>query len=292
MNKLSFLLVLLGAILWGTTGTAQHFAPDEAHPVAVGTMRLAVGGTVLFMIGLMTKKVASIEWPVKAILLAACAMAAYQPLFFSAVATTGVAIGTVVAIGSAPLMTGLIEWIVYRRRPIRQWWIATSLSILGCILLFVTQGTIELDPMGFILALGAGLAFSTYTLVNKDIVKKVAPEMAVAVVFTIAAIILSPLLFVFDVSWVTELNGLLVVLQLGIVATAIAYLLFVKGLMGIPASTAVTLSLAEPLTAALLGVALVGEVLTLWASLGVFLIFAGLAVLIYTPKKAVLKRSA
>ncbi|UTR13317.1 DMT family transporter [Salipaludibacillus sp. LMS25] len=292
MNKFSFLLVLIGAILWGTTGTAQHFAPDGAHPVAVGTMRLAVGGTVLFVIGLMTQKIASIEWPVKAILLAACAMAAYQPLFFSAVATTGVAIGTVVAIGSAPLLTGLIEWVVYQRRPVRQWWIATCLSILGCVLLFATQGNIELDPMGFTLALGAGLAFSTYTLVNKHIVKKLAPEMAVAVVFTLAAVILSPLLFVFDVSWVTELNGLLVVLQLGIVATAIAYLLFVRGLMGIPASTAVTLSLAEPLTAALLGVVIVGEVLTVWASVGIFLIFAGLAALIYTPKKAVLTRNA
>jgi DME family drug/metabolite transporter len=286
MNKTSFFLVLFGAILWGTTGTAQHFAPEGAHPIAVGTMRLAVGGSVLFLLVLLKKRQQVTEWPVKAIVLAAIAMAAYQPLFFSAVATTGVAIGTVIAIGSAPILTGFLEWLIYKRRPDRQWWLATLLSIIGCILLFSTQGDVQLDLLGFVMAIGAGLSFSVYTLVNKQIVQKVSSEMAVAVVFTLSAVLLSPLLFFYDVSWAFQLDGMLVVLQLGVVATAIAYLLFVRGLMGVPASSAVTLSLAEPLTAALLGVIVVGEVLTPLALLGVFFIFVGLTVLFYTPKQA------
>jgi len=47
----------------------------------------------------------------------------------------------------------------------------------------------------------------------------------------------------------------------------------------IPVSTAVTLSLAEPLTAGLLGVVVLGEVLTLPAFAGIALIFAGLLLL-------------
>ncbi|WP_416148449.1 EamA family transporter [Salipaludibacillus sp. HK11] len=283
MKKISFFLVLLGAMLWGTTGTAQHFAPEGAHPIAVGTMRLAVGGSVLFLLVLFRRKQKVTDWPVKAIVLAAVAMAAYQPLFFSAVATTGVAIGTVIGIGSAPILTGFIEWVAFKRRPDRQWWLATVLSIIGCVLLFSTQGDIELDPIGFLMAIGAGLSFSGYTLVNKQIVQKMPSEMAVGVVFTLSAILLSPFLFIYDISWVLEPSGILVVLQLGIVATAIAYLLFVKGLMGVPASSAVTLSLAEPLTAALLGVIVVGEVLTPSAVVGIVMIFLGLAVLFYTP---------
>lgn len=286
MNKTSFMLVLLGAMLWGTTGTAQYFAPEGAHPIAVGTMRLAVGGSVLFLLVLFKKRQQVIKWPMRAIVFAAIAMAAYQPLFFSAVATTGIAIGTVIAIGSAPILTGFIEWFIFRRRPDRQWWLATILSIIGSILLFSTQGDIQLDPLGFVMAIGAGLSFSAYTLVNKQIVQKISSEMAVAIVFTLSAILLSPLLFFYDVSWwAFQLDGILVVLQLGVVATAVAYLLFVKGLMGVPASSAVTLSLAEPLTAALLGVIVVGEVLTPLAILGVLMIFLGLTVLFYTPKK-------
>ncbi|WP_312085693.1 EamA family transporter, partial [Exiguobacterium sp.] len=43
----SMLLILLAAIFWGTTGTSQAFAPEDAHPIAIGAVRLAVGGLFL-----------------------------------------------------------------------------------------------------------------------------------------------------------------------------------------------------------------------------------------------------
>ncbi len=49
-GKLSALLILLAAVLWGTTGTTQAFAPESAHPIAIGTIRLAIGG--LFLLSL------------------------------------------------------------------------------------------------------------------------------------------------------------------------------------------------------------------------------------------------
>ena len=56
-------------------------------------------------------------------------------------------------------------------------------------------------------------------------------------------------------------RGIAVVLYLGIATTSVAYILFSTGLKRIPSSSAVTLSLAEPLTAAILSVLVVGEVL-------------------------------
>jgi DME family drug/metabolite transporter len=67
------------------------------------------------------------------------------------------------------------------------------------------------------------------------------------------------------------------VLHLGLVTTALAYILFARGLNRILAATAVTLSLAEPLTAGLLGVIVVGEQLTTLAVVGIGLLIAGLA---------------
>jgi len=40
-------LVLMAAMLWGTTGTAQAFAPEGAQPEVVGTLRLLIGGVAL-----------------------------------------------------------------------------------------------------------------------------------------------------------------------------------------------------------------------------------------------------
>jgi len=74
-------------------------------------------------------------------------------------------------------------------------------------------------------------------------------------------------------------RSIAVVLHLGLVATALAYWLFTRGLQRIQVSTAVTLSLAEPLTAGLLGLLLLGEQLNPLSFVGISLIFSGLAVL-------------
>ena len=103
------------------------------------------------------------------------------------------------------------------------------------------------------------------------------PDLAAAAVFFLAAVILAPLLFIVDLGWLAQPRGLLVALELGLVATATAYVLYTRGLRTVPVATAVTLALGEPLVAALLGVLVLGEQLTPLALLGMALVFAGLA---------------
>ncbi|MEK4299407.1 EamA family transporter [Oceanobacillus sp. FSL W8-0428] len=279
-GKLSALLILLAAVLWGTTGTTQAFAPESAHPIAIGTIRLAIGGLFLLSLVFLFGKLELKNWPKKATILAALSMALYQPLFFSAVTITGVAIGTVAAIGSAPILSGLLEWIFFKSRPSKIWWCSTVLSISGCILLFVNREAAYVDPVGVIMSLGAGLSFAIYTLASRDMVQKFPSLNVVAVIFTLSAIFLAPFLFIFDISWVKSLQGIGVSIQLGVIATGIAYFLFAKGLTKVSSSTAVTLALAEPLTAALLGVLLLGESLNTTAWLGISLLIIGIVLLI------------
>ena len=100
-----------------------------------------------------------------------------------------------------------------------------------------------------------------------------------AVTFCLGALFVLPLLFTAELGWLAQPNGALAVLHLGVVTAALGYLLFGRGLQLVPVATAATLTLAEPLTAGLLGVLVLGEKLTLPALLGILLIFAGLAVL-------------
>jgi len=71
----------------------------------------------------------------------------------------------------------------------------------------------------------------------------------------------------------------LAMLHLGLVATTLSYLLFTHGLQHIKVSTATTLSLAEPLTAGMLGVVVLGEQLTPVTVVGILLLFGGLALI-------------
>ena len=277
-------------MLWGTTGTTQVLAPETAHPIAIGATRLAVGGLFLLLIVLVKGNFNFKGWSMKTTLMASLCMALYQPLFFSAVSITGVAIGTVVAIGSAPIFSGLTEWIYLKIRPSKIWWTSTFLAILGCLMLFVNKESVLVDPVGIVMALGAGLSFASYTLISRTLLEKHSTLSVVAVVFTLSAICLSPFLFVFDMSWIMSFRGVGVSLQLGIMSTGIAYLLFAKGLVHVSSSTAVTLSLVEPLTAALLGVFVLGESLTITSWFGIILLILGIVILLWSPKKSISKK--
>jgi len=278
-------LVLAAAVLWGTTGTAQALAPPTAEPVGVGAVRLAIGGAALLILALTRGALQpGGRWPVLPTAFAAGSMAVYQLCFFAAVARTGVAVGTIVAIGSAPILAGFLGLIVRGERPSLRWLVATVLAIMGCSLLAIAGSSVTIDLGGIVLALGAGAAYAVYTLASKNLVTLHPPDAVTAVVFCLGALFLSPLLFTSDLSWLAQPRGVAVALHLGLVATAASYGLFVRGLMQVPTATAVTLSLAEPLTAGALGVLLLGEQLTSVAGLGTVLLFAGLALLSSGPQ--------
>lgn len=278
-QRIAFVVVLIGAVLWGTAGTAQTFMPQTVHPLAVGASRLAVGGFSLFIVLLVMKKIQFRHWPWRATLLAALAMAIFQYCFFTSVRLTGVAIGTVVAIGSAPMFSGIIEWLWLKRRPTKVWMIATALAIIGCVLLFSNKEGVVVNPVGVTLSLCAGMLFAFYTLFNKEVLEKADTVPAVAVIFSVSAVILMPFLFIFETTGLGSVPGIATMLYLGFATTSIAYVLFSSGLRQIPSSSAVTLSLAEPLTAAILSVVVVGERLDLTSWAGIFLLLGGILVL-------------
>jgi DME family drug/metabolite transporter len=214
--------------------------------------------------------------------LAGAAMAAYQPAFFTAVDVAGVAIGTVVAIGSAPLLAGLIGWIVDGETPLSLWWLATVLGVAGVSLTALAATTTDAPPSGIIFALGAGLAFAVYITASRRVVGLSDPLGGMAAVFSLAGVLSLPAFWWVDLGWLASSDGALMALHLGLVATAAAYVLFAGGLRSTPAATAATASLAEPFTAGLLGVLLLAERPGPAGWTGMALIVAGLAILATT----------
>lgn len=286
MNILPYLFVLLAAMLWGTVGTTQTFLSEGISSFAVAGVRSGIGGGVLLVAVLLMRKISFRNWSWKWTILAAIAIALFQSLFFTSVRFTGVAVGTVVTIGSAPVFAGFIEWVFWKVRPNLVWAIATVLAIVGCLLLFMNQGETAINPLGIGLALAAGSMFALYTNVSKQLMKREETLPAVAMTFSICALFLLPLAAKDGFGWLTEAVNIWPILFMALAATSLAYILFLGGLKKISSSAAVTLSLAEPLTAALLGVFLVGEHLTFVAWIGVSLLLGGIVVLTFGTKKA------
>ncbi|MFC5833663.1 DMT family transporter [Nonomuraea insulae] len=250
------LAVVGAAVLWGTAGTAGLLV--SADSVALAAARLVIGGTALAFVAR-----GGLRRALKpGLLLGAVAVAAYQLCFFAAVSRTGVAIGTVVAIGSGPVFTGVLSWVLHGRRPSGRWAVSTTAAICGCAALIVGGGAEAGERMvsGVLVALLGGLVYAFYAVTAARAIGQGHESNAVmGVMFGGAAVIMLPVLVVSGVEWIAEPRALVAVLYLGLGTTALSYFLYGRGLRTTPVATAATLALAEPAVAALLGLVVLGE---------------------------------
>jgi drug/metabolite transporter, DME family len=272
--------VLLAAVLFGTTGTAQALGPDGSTPATVGAARLVVGGAALAALALATGQLRG-RWPARLLLLAGVGVALYQLAFFAAVDRTGVAVGAVVAIGSGPVFAGIGERILDGAWPDRRWLLATTLAIAGVVTLTLASvADASLAASGIALALVSGAGYAMYTLVAKRLLRDGREPIGVmGASFGIGAVLLLPVLALGETAWLREPAGVALALYLGLVPTLLAYVLFARGLRTLDASEVTTLVLAEPVTATLLGALVLDERVGAAGALGIALVLAGLVVL-------------
>jgi DME family drug/metabolite transporter len=87
-------------------------------------------------------------------------------------------------------------------------------------------------------------------------------------------------------------SALALAIYLGAVPTALAYVLFARGLRVLPAADVATLTLAEPVTAAVLGTVVLGQPLSTTAAVGAALVLSGLAALTLLGARRPRRRTA
>jgi DME family drug/metabolite transporter len=287
--------ILLAASLWGTTGTVRTFVP-EASNVSIAALRIVLGGLLLVAFATFTGRGAGRGAGLRRLLrtrrnrllvaLGAVAITAYQTAFFTAAARTGVAIGTVVTIGSAPAFAGLLGVLTRRSAPSGRWVVATAGAVAGCAALVLGGEDAGAEPAGIALALLSGLSYAAYTTVASVLIERGEQDSGVTgALFGTAAVLMLPVLLAGDPGWTLAGQGTLIALYLGVVATSGAYVLFSRGLRSTPATTATTLTLAEPAVAAVLGVVVLDERLGGVALGGLALLAASLLALIWPSRR-------
>jgi DME family drug/metabolite transporter len=196
--------------------------------------------------------------------ISAAAAAAYQVAFFTATARTGVAVGTVVTIGAAPVFTGILSVAAgHGNRPGARWLAATAAAVAGCAMLVASGHTATANAAGIALSLAASFCYAVYAVTASHLITNGAEDHAViGAIFGGAAVLLLPVLFVGPIRWAATGQGLAVAGYLGVLTTAVPYLLYGRGLRSTAVTTATTLGLAEPAVAAVLGLTVLREHLT------------------------------
>ncbi|MET9502479.1 EamA family transporter [Streptomyces sp. NPDC006622] len=289
--------LLTAAVLWGTTGTASSLAPAGAPAAAIGCAGLTLGGILLLLTtrgarSLPARCTRSERW---LLVLGALTVAGYPVTFYPAVARTGVAVATVIALGSAPVLAGLLSWLTGQARPTARWTGATSAAVLGCTLLVLgprlTGAATPVDLTGVLLAAIAGLSYAVYASIGARLIIHGHESGAVmGALFGAAGLLVLPLAPFVDVTWLGTVRGAAVAGYLALFTVYLAYRLFGHGLRRTSASAATSLTLAEPAVAAVLGVTVLGERLPYVSWCGLAVLGLGL-VLLAVPVKVPAKRA-
>ena len=280
------LLATFAGIFWGTTGTAQALLPAGAEPFSVGAVRIMIGSMGFFLLlWLMGTFRQPVKWMPKEILIAAIGAAGFQIGFFSGLPRTGVAIGTIVAIGVAPIVAGLLGRIFYNEKLTRKWMIVTALAISGCVLITFTGAEIQMDFGGILLAMMGGSFYALCGLGVKGMTKSRSLLPNIAAMLLLAAIFLTLINWGGDYSWVFGWPGFGLALYLGLIATIVPYWLFALALKYIPIAKTYTFSLTEPVVGFLLGVFLLNEVIHGAGMAGVAILMCGLIWLALPDRK-------
>ena len=216
---------------------------------------------------------------VSAPLVGMAAVAVYQLSFFAAVKLTGVAVGTVVAIGTGPAAAGALGRLVNGERLSARWAQATALAAIG-VLLLAGDGGASVDLTGVALAVRRASGMPpTRCSASACSTRARLPKASWRPASAAAGCFCCPRSSSPGPGFLGAPGGLALVAYLAAVPTALAYVLFSRGLRHISSGETATIVLAEPLTAAVLGVIALGEHPSPAAGVGALLVLAGLLVL-------------
>ncbi|WP_293704957.1 DMT family transporter [uncultured Parasutterella sp.] len=277
-------LLLSACLLFSTNGMWLAIAPHGATPYTVAGFRMIIAAVCLFMWCRVRRINISLRnWPWLNLLTFAFCIWLFQILFFNSVLLVGVALASVISIGSTPLFAGLLEWIFKKKSPPSAWYSATALAIFGVVLINSIQ-SVHVNFVHLFLPLGAGLVTAIDLMVAQKITEKHSAEEAMTLVMTICALLFLPFLFTQPIEWAFTSRGMLCVLMLGIVNASVAFSLKLAGLKTTPPAMAATLALAEPMGASVIGICFLGEDSSISTVIGILCILSSILILIFFRK--------
>ncbi|GAA3231819.1 DMT family transporter [Dactylosporangium siamense] len=278
--------IAFAAASWGVGGFVAAVLYDHSGlgPIAVTFWRYL--GGLLLLAAMRPLRKARLSKPTKTwMVVNGLGMALYQTAYYVAIDLAGVAVATVVVLGSGPVLVTLGARVFLGERLGRTGAATVAVSLAGLVLLTsdVNQDGGGGHPIeGLAVALVSAAGYAAVTLLNRA--AKDDPYDSALGGFAVGTVVLLPLALMEGLlptrGGIGVTAGLLAFL--GAVPTALAYALFFAGLTVVRATTASVVALVEPLAAVALGVLVLHEPLTGWSAAGAGLLLSAVVTLSLT----------
>lgn len=267
MRTRHFLLVVLAGVLWGTGGVlgvllARH---SDLHPLSIAMWRMLLAGAALLLFLTVTGRLRFRSYSRAAwsrALWTGGLTALFEAMFFTGISLSSVGLTTLITIGAAPVFVAIYDVVFRRERPSARTLVALGLALTGLVILL--SGSLEIGNNGLLgagMALVAGAAFATITIINRVPVPGFEPVPLTGIAFAAGGLMLVPVAAFAGIGLPDGVSGWAFALTVGVVSTALAYVAFLTGLKTVAPFVATIVILLEPLVATILGAVVLGEAL-------------------------------
>jgi len=278
------LLVMSAGLLWGTLGIFSKltYAETSVGPISLAWFRLVFAIPILAVFTLFKKYEVSLTRREVLLFIAFgfCSLTVFEALYFTTIAYTNVQ-HAVALLYTGPGFVAILSRAILKERMSRAKVTAVILSMLGAFLILgLARGEplfTSKNQLGDWLAIGSGMAYSTWYIFGKVLGTNREPAVTSLVALSFGAVPLFAVMFAMEGFHLPEDTlAWSLVAGVGFLPTALAYLLYLGGLKLIEATKASVFAIMEPVSAATFAFLLFHETFTPDALLGFVMIIASI----------------
>jgi len=285
MKKKAFIYIVLAGLLWGTSGLFVNYLT----PIGFSSLQMtSVRGTVSFIaISLFALVKDRSVFRIKPLHLLICAgvgvmLYLASSFYYSAMQVTTVATAVVIMY-TAPVYVSTASVIMFGEKFTRMKLVAIASMLVGCCLVSGIVGGVDMNILGVVFALSAGLMYASYNVFSKLAMRLGVDPLSVTVygffVMMLVSFFVTPPWGTVAVAVTDPKAAVPLLLGLGVCTFVVPYTLYTLGLRELPAGTASALSIIEPMSATVYSVMFLDEALTVYSVIGIVLVIASVLML-------------
>ena len=289
----SIFCILAAGVLWGTMGIfVRHLSTYGFSPLQIACLRIMAAG-ILFFLYLLAADRGKLRIQKKDLPLFLGmgwgSILFFTICYFTTIQTASLAIAAIL-LYTSPVFVVLLSAVFLKEKITGRKILALLIAFFGCVLVAGLGEASHITGTGFFIGLCSGLGYGLYSIFGSVLLKKYHPYTVSAYAFIFAGIGAVFLCNVSDVAKKAAAGGnvfsVVGFVFFTAVITAVApFLLYTVGLLNVEAGKAAIMAMVEPLVAAVVGIAVFGETLSVQSLLGIVCIFGAILLLNWKKEK-------
>ncbi len=285
MKKSAFIYVVTAGILWGTSGIFFNLLkPFGFTPMQMTAMRGIISGIVLVCYALICNR-ELFRVSLKEFVIFACSgvsILCTGGCYFSAIQASSVSTAVILMYTSPVLvMIYSVAFLGEKLNVLKI--VSVLLMVVGCALVAGITGGMRFSFYGILLGLGASVSYSAYNIFTKiEMMHKCSSLSATLycfIVMAIASFFVSDPVEIVNITAQNPVAVIPLMLGIGICTGILPYFFYTLALRDIPAGTASSLSIIEPMSATVFSMVFFQEKIGFAAACGIILILVAVFIL-------------